>query len=199
MGSGFLAPVESDRPATIQPVDLGQGGIAYVKNALEQGGPLSSLVAGMFDGKGASFAPLEKGMDLKRALQFETGAFMPTAAIRKWIANYIESQWGTNSQLIFADPWMKVDDFKHPPEQPYFLGGETPYYAPAGNDLFAALTAGAKAPVTWYFPVFVVNPPVPLPSPGTRADADAIAMLARNTQAVLASAYDHEGYVVWQK
>jgi hypothetical protein len=200
MGAGILVPIESNRSAKIGSIDLGQDGISYVKKALKEGGPLSPLVASLFDDQGTSFAALEDGTDLTRAKKFTVGTFMPTAAIRKWLADYVASKWGVNTQLVFGDPWAKPSDAANRRRQPYyFLGDQTPYYVPQGKDLYTLLTEGQKQPITRNFPIFVINPPVLLPQPGQQATHVQLDQLAQNTRAVLASAYDHEGYVVWQK
>jgi len=199
MGAGYLVPIESDRSAKIGLMDLGQPGISYVKSALDRGGPLAALVTKLFEGHGKSFAALEEGTTLERAKQFEVGTFMPTAAIRKRLADYMESKWGAKTQLIFGDPWLKASDFKEHPRQPYFFSDNTPYYVPQGSDLYTVLTEGQKEPVTWYFAVFVIAPPVPLLPTGQHATEAQLAQMAQNTRAVLASAYDHEGYVVWER
>lgn len=195
-----MVPIESNRPAKIGMIDLEQDGMPYVKDALGQGGPLAALVAKLFEGHGTSFAALEEGTTLERAKQFTTGTFMATAAIRKWLAGYMEAQWGADTQLIVGDPWMKSADTRHFERwKPYFFGNDTAYYVPQGKDLYARLTQGQKCPVTWLFAVFVISPPVLLPQPGQYATQEQLNQLAQNTKAVLASAYDHEGYVVWQK
>jgi hypothetical protein len=200
MGAGHLVPIESNRPAKIGAMSLGQDGIAYVKDSLGQGGPLAALVAKLFEGHGATFAPLENGTTLERAKQFKTGTFMATAAIRKWLTDYIGSQWGVNSQLVLEEAWMKPEDIK--PErakQPYFFVGKTVYDVPKGDDLYAALFAGERQCRSWCYSVFVINPPAARPPTGEYASQEQLTAMAQNTQAVLASAYDHEGYVVWQK
>jgi hypothetical protein len=72
-----MVPVESNRPATVVPVDLGQTGVAYVESQLEKAGPLAALVAQQIIGQGSSFTALEKGETLESALQFRTGTFRP--------------------------------------------------------------------------------------------------------------------------
>jgi hypothetical protein len=196
-----MEPVENNRPATIKPVDLGQDGIPYVRQALAEGGPLGPLVAYLFDGQGASFAPMEEGTNLERALQFKTGTSMPTVAIRKWLADYMAARWGEqNVQLVFADPWRKPTGLnpKHSRE-PFFFGNQSIYFVPRGDNLYAKLSIGERQPLTWYFSVFVVAPPVLLALSGGHETQENLERLAQNTQAVLASAYDHEGYVVWER
>jgi hypothetical protein len=95
---------------------------------------------------------------------------------------------------------MKSRDFeRHPSKQPYFFIDRIPYYAPRGDDLYAAFRGGELQKRSFLFSIFVISPDVPLPQSGAEMGQDYAELLARNTQAVLASAYDHEGYVMWQR
>jgi len=202
-GAGIMTPIEDDRPAEIAPALLEQDGIAFVQSTLaEQGRPLASRVAALFNDKGFSFAPLEKGESLESAKQFKTGQWRPTQAIQKWLAEYIELQWGKSKngyQLVFEDPWMKPGDIeRRPPSFNYFFSNDGVYYAPGDKDGFAAMEEVRKQSNFLFFG-YVVTPPVPLPPAGKQVDQDYIELLAHNTQMVFVRAYDWEGYVVWRK
>ena len=47
--------------------------------------------------------------------------------------------------------------------------------------------------------IFVLSASMPLPVGGSLIDKEWLMLLARHTQAVFVSAYDQEGYVVWQR
>lgn len=201
MGAGFLVPIESDRPAIIEPVNLGRDGITYLHSLLlEQQKPLSSSVAKLWNSGGISFAPLEKGKPVKEAKQFSVGTSRPTIAIQKWLSAYIDSQWGNkNYQLIFEDPWAKPSDSeKRAPKTNYFFCDDGVYYVPDNADAYTTIEI-AKHQSNFLFFGFVVSPVVPLPPSGKNVDQDYIVLLACNITAVFAIAYDFEGYVVWQR
>lgn len=197
MDTGFLVPIESRRAATIVSFELGQDGIRYAKSVMKEAGPLAVSVAAAFGDQGVSFAALEQGVDFARARDFQTGTSMPTFAIRKWLAENLTSRWGNDVQLVFEDAWMKPEDIQ--PDLPYFLIAETSYYVPSGGDLSDRIWEGQRRVMTWPFSAFVVAPSVALPRFGERVDQDCYNRLVHNTQEVLVSAYDHEGYVVWRK
>lgn len=197
--AGHMLSIESDRPATLQPIDLGSSGIAYVKSALAEGGRISFLVDESFGTQGTCLAPLEKGTTKERSEQFNIGTFMPTQAIRKWLADYITSQWGSDTQLMFADPWRKPSDFRRPQNTPYFFIENAPYIFPHDDDIYTRLTEGAKGIITHPFVAYVISPSVPVPPAGAQMGQDYAKLVAINTQAVLASAYDKEGYIIWQR
>ena len=200
MGAGYLVPVESDRAAEISPVLLGRDGMAFMRAELAgQGRALSQAILAQFGENGKVFAPLEKGENLESAKGFAVGRSRPTMAIRTWLANAIQDRWQqAGVQLIVEDPWATPDDvLRRPPDMPYFFSSQGVYYAPDSADIYASLMA-AQRQSNFLFFGFVLSPAVLLPAAGANVGQDNITVLAQHTRAVFASAYDHEGYVVWQ-
>ena len=200
MGAGFLVPIENKRAAKILPINLGRDGIAFLQSEFKaEKKPLSSMIAPLLNNGGSAFAPLEKGESMKDAKQFKYGRSRPTVAIRKWLADYIVSQWGKNCQLIIEDPWEKPEDLNIRAQKlPHFFSDSGVYYAPDTNAMYKALDTAERASNFLFFG-FVISPSVPLPPDGKNVDQDYIALLAQNTKAAFVRAYDWEGYVVWQK
>lgn len=201
MGAGYLVPVENNRPATITAMDLGQQGTDLLRTSLLQdlGSPLSSFMAGFIDNQDLCFAAVEQGSMLEQTLEFKTSMNTPTVAVRTWLANYISHHWSADCQLVFEDSWMlKRDIENHPPNCPYFFVNGTPCYVPTGNTL-SALTLGNKKVISHHYAAFVVSPPVALPAIGLDMTPQQKQAMAENTRAILLSAYDGEGFVVWQK
>jgi len=215
MGAGILIPVENDRPAVVTPIPLGQAGFAYVEDELSAFGPLALKTLAAYKGKGRVFAPLEKGTSPAKAEQFEGGKDNPTVAIRAWIADYITLHWGKDCQLIAEDPWMTLPDVIRHITTGYFTIDNTPYYTAkedndsrsskdindsrsSKDDMEQTFTTAAFEPHSWGFAVFVIDPPV-LPI-ATKKDIDphTVELLVQNVKAVMISAYDHDGYVVWE-
>jgi len=198
MGAGILIPIEDDRPAEISLIPLGQAGFAYVDYQLPGFGPLAVKTFDLFKGKGRIFAPLEKGTTPSEAKKFSEGKDSPTVAIRTWIANYITLHWGKDCQLIAEDPWMKLSDVIRHVKTGYFTIDDTPYYTPKEATMEQSFTTAAFEPHSWGFAVFVIDPPILPPSMENNSDSPYVQQLVENVKAVIISAYDSEGFVVWE-
>jgi hypothetical protein len=194
----FMTPVENSKPALISPVELGDEGLAYVRMQLQDGGPLSKMVCEQFGDSGSVFAPLKNTIDASDACDFTAGLNNPTAAIRTWLADYVGSQCA-DCMLIAEDSSMTADDKLKLAQPYYFFSDSIPYFAPTSANLDAALTTIVHEMRSWNFSIFVIAPSVPLPAKHAAVDTEDIALLARQTRAVLVSAYDRSGYVVWRK
>lgn len=192
---------KANLPVDVAPVNLGQAGIAFMRSKLDRGRPLSSATVKSFGAKGVSFSLLPAGTTIEQATQFDTSVQLPMRASYPWLADYISAHWGGRGYaLVFEDPWMEPSDFAiRPPNQPHFTSNGIMYYMPQGNTALAALDAGATAVRSWLKLGFVISPSETLPSSGTEVDANLIKMLAQNVQAVFASAYDQESWVIWQR
>lgn len=195
---GYILPSEDDRK--VVPFDLGNDGIAFVKSELDQTGPLSLMVLKLFAYNGKSFAPLDEGSTLEEVKEFESGQWYPSVNIKKWVADYVLADFGADSRFVFADPWYNAEDYKQwPPEGNYFFCESIPYFIPTAGSLYDMLMQGSKEVKSYLYPVFVVNPVTKLPESGKNVSLDYMAELAHNTKAILVSAYDQEGYVIWEK
>ncbi len=152
----------------------------------------------LFGDGGTSFAPVPVGTPMDKVLEFQGGAFMGMGASDRWLGDHIASQWGRDAQLIFVDPWISIIDRRlHPPKPRYFLTGTIIHCVPQMVDAAAALEIGSQENFSFLLIGFVIAPPVVLPAMRGQASAVEIETIAQNTQAVIVSAYDQDGYVVW--
>jgi hypothetical protein len=195
-----IAVYGQDRTAkAVVAVDVTPEGVAFIRSAMLQYGPLSRRVAELFGTDGVAFAPMFDGTTANDAKRFTYDA-VGTPSAHKWIAEYAMLRWGkTGCQVIVEGPWVKVSDVvKWGTDIRYFGCEEFPYYTSQSGDLFKDIEDAASDPAFLRFG-FIVSPPVPLPPTGAEADAQTMETLAQNTKLAFMAAYDDTGYVVWMR
>jgi hypothetical protein len=183
-------------------VRLGVVGLAYVETCLRQGTGLCSKVLerGLTDG--TVIAPLPPSTSSIRAASFDTGGILSRKSSIAWFEQHLREFAITepNCVLVVQDVWAKpTDPALQKKRVNSFTNGNEVYYfsylSSFENELFGQIIRQVSS----YLVVAFLSRARISFTAGSEVDLSLIEEISRSVKEVVVSAYDQEGFVLWQR
>lgn len=189
---------------TLKRIDLGQSGIAYLAKCLRGERELSGKLSRIVGQGGVSIAFVPDDTPLPRVMDFESGGLIARSASIAALADHIQSSpiLRNDDLLIVHDVWSKPDDHDFLPPLPLrlFRSASGAYsYARRSELNRDTLKDAANWPTSFSFVGAVTRCPAFDLQAHAVVPESLIDALADGAREVYVSAYDQEGFVIWQR
>ncbi|HEX9132967.1 MAG TPA: hypothetical protein VF844_11805 [Ktedonobacteraceae bacterium] len=194
--------------ANLKKLPLGQDGIKFVESRLVSGGKGICLkLLNLPLSEGTVYAVVPEDTSLDRAKQFETGGLAQWIYGDAWLAKHVISLYSDNMDgtLIFHDVWgaSPTDSgFRKKRKSEMFFNQTDVYHFVEAGYINSDIVIRTMREIASFLLIGAfINFPIvasELPADGF-VDDSLIDELVRNTQEIYVSAYDQEGFVVWQR
>ena len=196
----------ASKTVALKELPLGQAGLDFVRSNIEnETSFLRDVLRYSFHG-GSAFAVVPETVDLKRALDFDPAFGISTKWPDAWLINRMIARCRANPQsvLVFDEPWggRRGDPAVMRRTAPrFFHGNFVDHFVTADNASAQTIDTAMRAGGGFLFIAAFVE----YPFTAGEMDADGaiddalMQKLAENVRELYVSAYDQEGYVVWQR